>query len=108
MKLPVVLFNGVIATTNGIYEIEDVDVETAIELIKEKGFVSAIGHEATAQIMSEILGINIPMNRIQFKQEVGQDAIVLQLNVRPEEGKILTIDEMKLIGFGLKIMKRLK
>ncbi|TCQ01983.1 YddF family protein [Serpentinicella alkaliphila] len=108
MKLPVVLFNGVVATTNGIYEIEDVDVETAIELIKEKGFVSAIGHEATALIMSEILGINIPMNRIQFKQEVGQDAIVLKLNVRPEEGKILTIDEMKLIGFGLKIMKRLK
>lgn len=108
MKLPVVLFNGVVATTNGIYEIDDLDVETAIELIKEKGFVSAIGHEATAQIMSEILGINIPMNRIQFKQEVGQDAIVLQLNVRPEEGKILTIDEMKLIGFGLKIMKRLK
>lgn len=108
MDMPVVLFNGVIATTNGVYSIDDIDVDTAKKYIEEKGFVSAIGHKATAEIMSTIFGQDIPMNRVQFEQQVGQEAIILKLNIRPEEGKILTRSEMERIGYSLKIMKRLE
>ena len=71
---PIALFNGTVATTNGLYEISDIDTDTARELLQTYGFISAIGHEATATIMRELLEQPIMMNRIQFHQEVGQIA----------------------------------
>lgn len=107
-KLPVALFNGTIATTNGLYSISDIDVEAAKEYIEQNGFVSAIGHEATAQVLSEILGLPIPVNRIQFHQQVGQKAIALKLNCRPPEGQILNKQQVKEVGFTLKLIQRLE
>jgi len=106
--LPVGLFNGTVATTNGLYRINDIDIDTAKKYIKQNGFISAIGHKATAEIMSELLGINIPMNRIQFHQEIGQIAVVFKLNERPPEGDILNQLELERIGYSLKIMERLE
>lgn len=107
-NLPIALFNGTVATTNGIYSIQNIDIETARKYVEQNSFISAIGHEATAQIMSELLGKEIPMNRIQFHQQVGQIAIVFKLNTRPPEGNILNIDQLNKIGYSLKIMKRLE
>ncbi|MBM7614481.1 YddF family protein [Alkaliphilus hydrothermalis] len=107
-SLPIVLFNGTIATTNGIYSIQDINVESAKKLMAEKGVISAIGHKATAEILTDILEQPIPMNRIEFHQQVGQIAIVLKLNIRPEEGVILSKEEVDKIGYCLKIMVRLE
>ncbi|GAB6087035.1 YddF family protein [Alkaliphilus crotonatoxidans] len=105
--LPVALFNGTVATTNGLYSIEDISVSEARALIKKYGFVSALGHEATAIIMARLLEEPITMNRIQFTQQVGQMAIAFKLNQRPDEGIILNQKEIEEIGFSLKLMKRL-
>nr|WP_312578762.1 YddF family protein [Sedimentibacter sp.] len=107
-NLPVGLFNGTVATTDGLYRISDIDLKNAKEYLKRNGFISAIGHEATAEIMSELLGYHIPMNRIQFHQEVGQIAIVFKLNERPPEGEILSRKQVEQIGYRLKIMERLE
>lgn len=107
-KLPVAFFNGTVATTNGLYRIKDIDIDTAKELVKQNGFISAIGHEATAEIMSEVLGLTIPMNRIQFHQKVGQLAVVFKLKERPPEGIILNRTEVENIGYGFKVMERLE
>lgn len=107
-KLPIALLNGTIATTNGIYSIEDLDIDTAKHLVKENGFTSAIGHDATAEIMADLLESDIRMNRIQFQQQVGQIAIVFKLNERPPEGTILSRKEIEDIGYSLKKMKRLE
>ncbi|MDF2614539.1 MAG: hypothetical protein K0S71_2325 [Clostridia bacterium] len=107
-KLPIALFNGTIATTNGVYSIKDIDFETAKKYIYEYGFISAIGHDATAEIMSEIVGITIPRNRIQFYQQIGQLAIVFKLNERPPEGIVLDRKEIERIGYCFKIMERLE
>lgn len=106
--LPVVLFNGTVATTNGLYEITDIDVDTAKTYIACYGFVSAIGHQATAEIISENIGQLVPMNRIQFEQQVGQIAIVFKLNKRPPEGTILNRKEIEAIGYSLKKMERIQ
>ncbi|WP_069998036.1 YddF family protein [Cellulosilyticum sp. I15G10I2] len=108
IKLPVVLFNGTVATTNGIYSIKDIDVTSARNYIDQLGFISAIGHEATAEIMSELIGQEVPMNRIQFYQQVGQLAIVFKLKERPPEGVVLEKEEIKHIGYCLKVMERLQ
>lgn len=105
---PIALFNGTVATTNGLYSIEDIDLDTARKYVMKYGFISAIGHEATAEIMSKILCKDIKMNRIQFHQEVGQIAIVFKLNTRPPEGTILNINELEAIGYKLKLMYRIE
>ena len=108
LEYPVVLFNGTVATTNGIYLIEDIRVDKAKNYIEKYGFESAIGHEAAAKILSELLGYDIKENRIQYHQKVGQIGIALKLNERPPEGNILNADEMKSVGYSLKLVKRCK
>lgn len=102
------IFNGTIATTNGIYKISDIDVENAKKLLCENGFISAIGHRATAEAISDAFNMDIPMNRMNFEQEVGQKAIVFKLNKRPPEGCILSRDEIEEIGYSFKLMERLE
>lgn len=64
------------------------------EILKEE-FISCIGHQSTAILLSNILNQEIPMNRIQIKLNTGDKLIVFQVLVRLEEGKILTLEEMK-------------
>jgi hypothetical protein len=48
------------------------------------------------------------MNRIEFRQQVGQKAIALKLNHRPPEGQILNKQQIEEIGFTLKLIERLE
>jgi len=105
--LPVVLFNGPVCTTAGLYRVTDIDVAEARQLIQIHGYMSAVGHHASAEVLSSILQVDVPMNRIEYRQKIGQKAIALKLNVRPPEGRILTAAEMFQIGFGLQLLERL-
>lgn len=107
-NLPIAIFNGTVATTNGVYRVCDIDIDKATKLVKEYAVISAIGHESTAEIMTEILDEEIIFNRIQFEQDVSQLAIVFKLNERPIEGLVLTRDEIEKIGYSLKLMERLE
>lgn len=104
---PIAIFNGPVCTTNGLYRISDLGVEEAKELIARHGFESAVGHEASAQVLSAILEVEVPMKRIEYSQAVGQKAIALKLNVRPPEGQILSAEEMFKVGFELKLLERI-
>jgi Domain of unknown function (DUF1874). len=107
-KLPIAFINGTVATTNGVYRISDIDFDTVRGLVKERPYISAIGHESTAEIMTELLGVEISFNRIQFEQEVNQIAIVFKLNIRPIEGVVLSKQELIEVGYSLKLMERLE
>ena len=107
-NLPIAFFNGTVATTNGVYRISDIDIDSAKRLVKEYSHISAIGHEATAEIITELLGVKISFNRIQFKQKVTQVAIAFKLNERPIEGVILSKEEILKVGYSLKLMERLE
>lgn len=94
------LLNTSIITNPGSYEYKTIGLETAKSLLGfAEGYVSHIGHESTAQIMSELLGIEVPMSRVPFAQEPRQLALVFKLNGRPPEGKILSRDEIESIGY---------
>ncbi len=60
---------------------------------------SYIGHESTASIMSTLLEFPVAVNRGQFKQNTETVALCFKLNGRPEEGKILSVDEINAIGY---------
>lgn len=62
-------------------------------------WTSAVGHESTAEIMSELLGYQILMNRIKVEPKPGDRLLCFKLKGRAPEGKILNKEEIKQIGY---------
>jgi uncharacterized protein 26 len=72
-------------------------------------FISAIGHSSTAQIISSVLGVEVPENRINASfEEVGDKALCFKLNSRPKEGVILSFEDLQEIGFSWKLLERIE
>ncbi|MGB9806715.1 MAG: STIV orfB116 family protein [Thermoproteota archaeon] len=82
-----------------------ISVQKAKEIIAKKGFISAVEHEATAKLLTELLGVEVPVNRIQVKMTHGDKGIHFALKTRIPEGKVLTLDELKQIGYHLVLSK---
>jgi Domain of unknown function (DUF1874). len=73
-------------------------VEASVEDVKNiltRGFTSAVGHEATAQVITTQLSIPVSTNRISIQLKTGDTLVVFQLLTRLPEGKILGVDEMR-------------
>lgn len=102
------ILNTSILTNFGTFEYKKITLEKAKSLIAGKEILSAIGHKSTSDILTDLLEMPIPLNRIQFAQEVGQKAIVFKLNGRPEEGVILSRDEIEKIGYEFGLLVRRK
>ncbi|HNC58634.1 MAG TPA: DUF1874 domain-containing protein [Leptospiraceae bacterium] len=54
--------------------------------------------------MSELLGVTVPVNRIEYRQETGDTAIVFKLKGRPPEGAILSKEQLEEIGYDFGII----
>lgn len=104
--MKVALLNTSILTTEGEYSLRQVTLEEARKLVRENELDSAIGHQSTAEIMTTLLGVEVPVNRQMFAQEVGQLALVFKLNGRPPEGTILSIEEIEKIGYKWQVLER--
>ncbi len=118
----ILLMNTSIMTTEGTYTLRKITAATARQMIDDLDkavplagppagsvFVweSAIGHEGAAQAMSLLLGFEVPVNRIQANQEVGQSAICIKMRGRVQEGQILDLETMEKVGYDLYEMKRM-
>lgn len=103
------VFNTTILTNSGTYRLSDISTERAKEILSDNDFISAIGHDSTAEIISSVLGINVPMNRINASfEEVGDLAICFKLNSRPKEGSILSLEDLQEIGFSWKLLEKIE
>lgn len=102
----IVIFNTTILTDFGSYDYSEISLDEAKDLVKN-GFRSAIGHQATCDVISKLLEVDIEMNRINYKQKDGETVLVFKLKGRPEEGKILTADEIEEIGYTFGLLKKL-
>ena len=77
-----------------------ISVDEVIVLLRTQEFVSAIGHEATARLLTDLLGIEIPMNRIQIQLGAGDEVIAFTLRRRLPEGKVIySPEELEQIGY---------
>ena len=108
MSNKVLLLNAAVLTANGTFKLSNISLDDVKEMLTEENIISAVGHSATADIMTELVGITIPTNRIQVKQEAGQNAIIFKLLKRPEEGKILNREEIEEIGYEFLLLERLE
>jgi len=82
-------------------KLKTITIEEAKILVKTKPFVSAVGHAATAEVLSTVLETPIPVNRAQVFLEPGDRALHFVLSVRLPEGQVLTKDELMKLPFQL-------
>lgn len=101
----VYVLNTPIITDYGDYSFRKIGVEEAKDVLAG-GFVSAVGHQGTADVLTAVLGIVIPMNRIAVKMEAGDKAVVFRLTSRLPEGTVLTAEELKAIPYELGLLER--
>lgn len=104
------LLNTSIITADGEYSLKTISLSEARKLVGNNvgNLDSAIGHKSTAEVMTTLLGTSIAMNRQLFKQQEGQQALVFKLNGRPEEGKLLSTEEIEAIGYKFQLLTRIK
>jgi hypothetical protein len=107
-KMSLYVINTPVLTEYGLWEFSGPLTMNQARSILERGFVSAIGHEASATVLSQILNITIPVNRIHIKMKAGDEALILRLLQRLPEGKVLDENELKMLDFELGLLKRLK
>jgi len=84
-------------------KIRKATVEEVRQLLSTKGFVSAIGHQGTAQLLTELLGVEIPFNRLSIKLRPGDVCVHFVLRQRIPEGKVLSYEELRQLAFDLAI-----
>jgi hypothetical protein len=65
-----------------------------VKSLLQGGFISAVGHESTAGIISLLVGMEVPTNRIAIRLSHGDRLIVFQLGIRLAEGQVLSQDEV--------------
>ena len=90
-----------------VIECTRISLDEARKWINKGNFVSAVGHESTARLLSELLGVEIKQNRIFVNMQKGDEALAVQLLERIQEGKILSKDELERLLEEGKIVFRL-
>lgn len=101
------LLNSPILPSFGNYTFEGpIDIREAKRIVSN-GFVSAIGHEGAAVLLSQLLDQPVCMNRIAVHLKPGDQALVLRLGHRLPEGRILTFEELTQATFELGLLTRL-
>jgi hypothetical protein len=75
-------------------KVRPVSLEEAKSLLQGGEYVSAVGHPSTAQVMSALLGVEVPPRRVSITLSPGDRVLVFQLTVRLAEGQILSQEEV--------------
>jgi hypothetical protein len=79
--------------------VKEIETEYVKKILLNSGFVSAIGHSATAQVLTQILGFEISVNRIPIKLTKKDILVIFQLLTRLEEGKVLSKEELEKLAY---------
>ncbi len=65
-----------------------------VKLALSPSFVSAVGHQGTADILSKMLNVPVQVNRTSIKLTPDDLLVVFQLNIRLAEGAVLSEQEV--------------
>jgi hypothetical protein len=101
------LFNTNIVPDECVARITKISQQTAKSIVSghKNEFISAIGHEVTANIMSTLLNVDVTVNRIHALPNPLDKAISLKINGRIMEGSILSMEEIEKVGYTLYLIE---
>ena len=94
------LLNSSIVTSYGTFNYQHLSLADAKAFVQEfqqagKPILSAIGHQATAEFLSALLGFPVAINRIEFHQTTHDVALIFKLKQRLPDRQILSQAEMR-------------
>jgi len=75
--------------------VRPISLEEVKEKLRSVSFTSAVGHESTARILTTLLGVEVPLNRVAISLSPSDRLIVFQIKMRLEEGRILSEEEVR-------------
>jgi hypothetical protein len=102
------LLNSPVLTGYGEWTFEGpVSVERARDVLK-RDFVSAIGHQGTADLLRVLLRVDVSANCIWAEKQPGDLALVVRLLERVPEGKVLSAEQRWAIPYELGILSRVR
>ena len=88
---------------NCLLRVEFIGLEEARKAVAAGNFESAVGHQSTANIYSQLLKVKVQADRRAIKLGPGDVLIVGQLLTRLPEGKVLSEEELR--NFPIKWVK---
>ena len=86
-------------SSDATIRVTEVDTLKAKEVLSSGNFTSAIGHLATADVVSNLLNVKVEANRVPIKLQKGDTILIFQLLTRLEEGKVLNREELEKIQY---------
>lgn len=101
------LLNSPVLTDHGVWRFSPLEVEKARQL-SAGSFVSAIGHDASAKLLSEVLRQPVSVARERVSLRPGDCAIVFRLLKRLPEGAVLGLDDLQVQDWELALLERLE
>ncbi len=84
--------------SDSVISVRKINIDQAKQALSN-GFLSAVGHEGTAQLLSKLLGVNVAVNRVAIKLLPADVLIVFQLQTRLTEGAVLTEEQLKALQY---------
>jgi len=76
------ILNSAVITTEGIYIYRLITLDEAKKWLQNGDFLSTIGYQETANVLSFLTGISIPVNRKLIRMEKNDEALVFRLTCR--------------------------
>ncbi|MDF1539330.1 MAG: DUF1874 domain-containing protein [Candidatus Thorarchaeota archaeon] len=87
----------------GNVQIRNISPQEAGEILIN-GFESSIGHQSTADVISALLEIKVPVQRLDTRMRDGDVVVAFQLQQRLPEGIILSADELRKLPFQFRVL----
>jgi len=69
------------------------------QILLQDGFVSAVGHEVTAEVLSALLGRKVDFSRIPLALKAGDSLICIVPRFRAEVAREFSRDEVEAAGY---------